>query len=189
MPLGIVSDSDFDTEVSKLDPILFPDEVPEIKEIEKGRGNNPEVPEAIRAIIGDTVISAGRQEALKIAQQFGVSTSSVSAYANGATSTASYNKPNKDLKEHLQKAKNRIVSKARRNLFSALAEITPEKLSEGSLREISGVARDMSSIIKDFEPDSNKNSGINAQFILFTPRIRNEESFEVIDVEALEADV
>lgn len=184
MPLGIVSDTDFDKEIERHES--FP--IPTIIEIEKGRGHNVETPEAIRAIIGETSITDGRQEALAIAKQWGISTSSVSAYANGATSTATYNKPNGELKNHINRTKERITSKARKNLFAALSHITTDKLAEGSLREVSGVARDMSSIIKDFEPDSNRNSNISAQFIFYTPKMRSEDSFDVIDVGAQEND-
>lgn len=183
MPLGIVSDTDFDKEVNRCEIVL-----PEIKEIEKGRGHTPEVPESIRAIIGETSITDGRSEAIKIAKQWGISTSSVSAYANGATSTATYNQAKPELKNHINRTKERITHKARKNLFAALSHITTDKLAEGSLREVSGVARDMSSIIKDFEPDSNRNTAISAQFIFYTPKMRDEASFDVIDVEEMEAD-
>lgn len=185
MPLGIVSDNDFDLEISRHESIP----IPEIKEMERGRGNTPEVPESIRAIIGETSITDGRSEAIKIAQQWGISTSSVSAYANSANSTATYNKPNGELKNHINRTKERITNKARKNLFAALSHITTDKLAEGSLREVSGVARDMSSIIKDFEPDTNRSTGINAQFIFYTPKMRSEESFEIIDVVEQESDV
>lgn len=179
--MGIVSDDEFEKEISRISPTC----APEIITIEKGRGEgNKAVPESLRKIIGETGELDGRQEALALAKMFDISDSSVSAYTNGATSTASYDKPNAELKGHIDNTKERISKKARSRLFSALKHITEDKLAEAKLRDVSSVARDMAAIVKDMESESSgKDSGQNKpQFIFYAPTFRKEETFETIYV-------
>lgn len=179
MAMGIVSDEDFDKEITKVTPAKI------ISLPEKGRGNgNKEVPESLRKIIGETNELDSRQEALSIARMFGVSDSSVSAYAAGATSTSSYNTPDAELKNHIDDSKERIKKKARGRLFNALKHITDDKLKDAKVRDVSGVARDMAAIIRDMEPEKGSNdSGKQApQFIFYAPTFRKEETFETIYV-------
>src|SRR5215510_1658905 len=115
MAMGIVSNKDFDSELSSLQTPKPVEKI--VKQVEvidvpaKGRGNNLEVPDALRKVIGETSAIHGRAEAVELASNFGISPSSVSAYANGSTSTSSYaDQPNKD---HITDAKQRISKKAR----------------------------------------------------------------------------
>lgn len=182
MPLGFVTNDEFEVELEKCKTI--PAAPVLIKPIERGRGNgNLEVPESLRKIIGETNQIDGRQSALELAKQFNISPSSVSAYSNGATSCATYNNPT-TIKDHINQAKSRISGKAKSKLIAALNNITPEKLAEAKVRDVSGVARDMASIMKDMEPDTVKDSSeVNKpQFIIYSPQIREENHFNVIQV-------
>ena len=176
MPTGIVSNEDFEKELKGRvvnSPI-------------KGRGNgSKQVPESLRKIIGETSEVEGRKEALALARMFGVSESSTSAYAQGATSTASYNNPTVSLTNHITTAKERISLKARNRLLLALGGITEDKLKAARVRDVSGVARDMAAIIKDMEPDKTAilNEG-GPTFIVYAPQIRREDQFDVIDLQA-----
>lgn len=197
MVMGICSDEDFEKELANLSVIVDGVEkslsvgitgegnvTGEILNINRGRGNgNNEVPESLKKIIGETSIEEGRKESLQIARAFGISDSSVSAYSVGSTSTASYRNPARNLQSHLNRAKERIQKKARVRLSNALDSITPEKLADANLREASGVARDMSVIIKNLEPESERSPLDTPQFIIYAPSIRKEESFEVINVQ------
>lgn len=179
MSMGIVSDEDFDKEVDRVNKL------PEIISLpEKGRGNgNKQVPDSLRKIIGETNELDSRQEALTLARSFGISDSSVSAYANGSTSTSSYHNPNSELKNHINESTQRIQKKARARLFDALKHITEEKLSEAKLRDVASVARDMSAIVKDFSPEEQlENNNNRPQFVIYAPTFRKEESFDVIVV-------
>lgn len=182
MSMGIVNDEDFDCEINKLSK----QQSAEIISMpEKGRGDgNKAVPESLKKIIGETNELDGRQEALSIARMFDISDSSVSAYANGATSTTTYNEPNTDLKNHIDTTKERIKSKARSRLFNALKHITEDKLKDAKVRDVSGVARDMAAIIRDMEPEkgSNDNGRQAPQFVFYAPQFRDERSFDVIHV-------
>lgn len=179
MPMGIVSDSDFDKEL-KRNQTNLPSEVT-IKPIDKGRGlGNVGVPESLRKVIGETSVTDGREEAVKLAESFGISPSSVSAYANGATSTSTYaDQPNRT---HIDQAKIRIASKARKKLMLAIGGITKEKLGEANARTLAGIAKDMSAVVKNMEPDTPKvpegNSG--PTFVIYAPQYRKEEHFEVV---------
>lgn len=186
MPMGVVSDKDFDLEKSKLireESKSITDTTPDIITIEKGRGEgNIEVPNALRQVIGETSVSHGRTEATQLARQFGISPSSVSAYTKGATSTASYD--NQTNARTINLAKERITKKARSRLLLALNNITPEKVATAKLNEISSVAKDMSAIIKNMEPDKlvdpDKKDG--PTFIFYAPQVRDERNYETLVV-------
>lgn len=180
MAMGIVSSDDFDLEVGRLNS-NDNGKIEQLPNKGRGKGNN-ETPASLRKVIGEEVIESGRASGLGLARAFGISDSSVSAYSAGATSTSSYNNPTRSLTSHLNKVKNKITKRAHSRLASALDSITPEKLAEANLREASGVARDMSVIIKNLEPETDKRDQNSPQFIIYAPQFRKEESFEVIQV-------
>lgn len=181
MAIGICSDEDFEKELNDLTG-SDKNQVSVIDLPSRGRGQgNNEVPEGLRKIIGEESIESGRTSALDLARNFGISDSSVSAYSVGATSTNRYNKP--EFKNHINKVKEKIGKKARGKLLAALEEITPEKLASAKLRDVSGVARDMSVIIQNMEPAEEKSSDqAGTQFIIYAPQFRQESSFDVIEV-------
>jgi predicted transcriptional regulator len=169
MPLGIVSDEEFTKEIEAIH-----------KPIIRGRGETKETPEVIREVIAEEAI-IGDSTQKEIADAFGVSPASVSAYKNGATSTASYNEPDNRLQKHNDKVRNAIVGTARSRLIEALQNITPDKMKEAKLRDIASVAKDMSSVIHNMEPQIS-NTQIGAQFVFHVPKPRQESDYEVIDV-------
>jgi hypothetical protein len=185
MAMGIVSDTDFETEqenlskpVSKSVPIIQP----QIVDMNRGRGNgNVNVPNGLRKIIGSTAIEDGRKEAVELGRNFGLSPSSVSAYTQGATSTASYDEqPNKST---ITSAKERIARSARSKLRQALTALTPDKLQDTKAVDLSTIAKNMAGVVKQMEPDIS-NQGMNGNgsptFILYAPQFRKEENFEVV---------
>jgi hypothetical protein len=183
MAMGVVTDDDFEAEINRF---KNPQPKAEIKQREYGRGGgNNEVPESLRKIIGENVIENGRAETLDMARQFGISDSSVSAYTKGATSTASYHQGNPDLKNHLRNVKEKIVNKASKKLKLALDEITPDKLESVKARDLAGIAKDMSAVIKNLEPaESNDTKSTDGPtFVVYAPKIiQNENYFEAMDL-------
>lgn len=184
MPMGIVSDKDFEKELDKTDITPTKDNRAKIHVIEKGRGNNNNaVPDSLRKVIGETLVNDGRQEALALGNNFGISPSSVSAYSNGATSTSSYH--DRVNGATIDSAKNKITTKALGKLKLALSHITSDKLKDAKPRDLAGVARDMSAVIKNMEPepsaDNSSNKGNSPTFVFYTPQFVKQESFEVID--------
>ena len=179
--MGIVSDSEFNSELDKLTPNNGDNKiVGEIKDIERGRGkDNLEVPQALRKIIGEESAINGRQNGLELANRFGISPSSVSAYNQGAHSTATYdNRPDID---NINGAKFRVAKRARNKLVLALNLLTREKIENAKARDISGVAKDMSAVIRNMEPETQRNPlGNGPTFIFYSPHFRSENNFDVI---------
>ena len=187
MPIGLVSDLEFEKELESHLPVSQKRVPSSDPSNERGRKEGDvNVPESLRKIIGETSVIDGRQSALELASQFGISASSVSAYAVGATSTKTYDSPSQEIVKHINKSRARAVKKASHVLNSALAAVTQEKLDYTDARDLSGIAKDMSVIIKNLEPQHVPDEG-NAkqtpQFILYAPTFRDERTFETITVQ------
>lgn len=185
MPMGLSSDEEFKKELEKLQPkkeshpILVPSP-------EHGRNKGDvNVPDSLRQIIGEDAVINGRQSALKLARDFGISPSSVSAYAKGATSTTTYDSPSQSIISHINKSRRRAIKRAQVTLNGALNALTQEKLDYTDAKDLSSIAKDMTVIIKNLEPPVTEisQSGPQApQFVIYAPQFRDERSFEVINV-------
>ena len=195
MKLGITSDEQFALELSRLGTEIKPDRNyihPSIeaeivnsadREPRKGRGvGNVEVPNEIRKLIADDNLTNGRQSALELASDFGISPSSVSAYSKGSTSTASYREPDKTLTNYIKARKQRITKKALRVLTNSLDTLTPEKLSTVKARDLAGIAKDMSTVANNMSDKNESQSDGKPQFIVYAPQVRDERSYETIVV-------
>jgi predicted transcriptional regulator len=186
MPIGIVSDEDFQREIESHLPST--NRVPSVTIVEnpsRGRDEGDvNVPDSLRQIIGETSVIDGRQSALALADMFGISPSSVSAYANGATSTKTYDAPKKSILSHINKSRVRSIKKASVVLKQALGAITQEKLDYTEAKDLSGIAKDMSVIIKNLEPPPTQatDETKTPQFVIYAPSFKDERSFEVITV-------
>lgn len=185
MSMGIVSDEEFNLEKRKICPPALIDPTSHeavIVELERGRGQgNVEVPDSLRKVIGEESATNGRASALELADRFGVCPSSVSAYNQGSHSTASYN-DRPDL-SHITEAKLKIAKKARNKLVLALNSLTQDKIEAAKVKDIAGVAKDMSAIIRNMEPERPTNNGVGGPtFIFYSPQMRTEKVFDVINV-------
>ena len=183
MAIGLVDDSQFESELESLRKESHAVVVDKPKE--HGRNNGDvNVPDSLRKIIGEEAVINGRQSALRLASDFGVSASSVSAYAKGATSTTTYHEPKQSIIQHINKSRQRAIKRASVTLNSALGSITQEKLDYADAKDLSGIAKDMSVIIKNLEPQAEVSSEAKApQFVIFAPQFRDERSFETIQVQ------
>jgi predicted transcriptional regulator len=185
MAMGIVSDNEFNKEFGQICPKDVVDPTSHqavIIDIEKGRPlGGLEVPNSLRKVIGEESAINGRQNGVALANQFGISPSSVSAYANGSHSTASYDdKPNVN---HINDAKLRVAKKARNRLVMALNSLTQEKIESAKVKDIAGVAKDMSVIIRNMEPEKVNPSGPGGPtFIFYSPQFRTEQVFDTVVV-------
>jgi predicted transcriptional regulator len=178
---GIVSDELFEKQIEELESKKNSNgNGAEFKTIERGRGQNKEVPIELKKVIAEERINGG--SAREISETFGVSESSVSAYKNGATSTSSYNEPNKELAKHNDKVKEVILEGARGKILMALESITQDKLENAKVRDAASVAKDMSAIIKNLEPAQQERAGLNQQFIFYTPKTKEEKDFDVVEM-------
>lgn len=189
MAIGVTSDEDFLKELDRGTKSPVPELRP-AQVIDVNRGGRSEgdvnVPDAIRTIIGEESVTNGRQSALAFAKMFDVSESSVSAYSNGAHSTASYNQPQKKLSNSLKEAKLRVANRARKKLNLAIENITEDKLMEANLKDLALVAKSMSGVIKDMDPatpNDNGNMNFNGpSIVMYNPGFRKESEFDSVEV-------
>ena len=187
MPIGVVSDADFEKELAKLSnrTKLKVVDGTVVEKQRPGRSDgDTNVPDSLRKIIGEESVINGRSSALQIAEQFGISPSSVSAYAKGATSTTTYDQPKESIISHINKSRRRHIKKASHVLSQALGSISQEKLDYADAKDLSSIAKDMAVIIKNLEPTPESVSTANTpQFTIYAPQFRDERSFEVINVQ------
>lgn len=180
MPLGIVSDEELETELKRSEPKSKADMIPSVIPMPtpgRNQGDN-NIPDSLRKIIGETANIDGRQSALELASTFGISPSSVSAYTNGSTSTASMDKrPNLP---HINGAKEVIARQARNKLRDALKHITPEKLEGSKAVDLASVARSMSAIVKEMEPEQEEEKKDGPAFVIYSPQFKQENHYEII---------
>jgi hypothetical protein len=161
-------------------------EVVIIEKPSKGRNEGDvNVPDSLRQIIGEEAVLNGRKSALGLAGMFGISPSSVAAYANGATSTKSYDIPSSSISTHISRSRERAIKRASKTLNASLGAISQDKLDYTDAKDLAGIAKDMSVIIKNLEPEkvlpTNDGQPVT-QFIVYAPQFRKEESFETINV-------
>src|SRR5262249_41709461 len=142
-----------------------------------GRGANNNTPDVVRKFVAEEAING--VPAKELTEAIKVSHSSISAYKNCATSCATYNEPDKKLKNHVVNVKDRITRKATNRLNSALNALTPEKLEEVKARDLAGIAKDMSAIVRNMNPESEKGEEKNVQFIFFAPRMTEENDYDI----------
>lgn len=184
MPMLIVNDHDFDAELENCRsrvPTRNDNKPTAIVETDpdKGRGHTKEVPENLRKLIGAAALEDNNRA---LSEAFGISKSSVSAYKNGATSTSSYNKPDKALVEHVGNKRAQILDESNDKILLALKELTGDKLAESNAKILSAVARDLSTVNKNLAETSNLGGDRAPIFIIHAPQQRKEEHYEVIDV-------
>ena len=146
--------------------------------------NDVNVPNSLRKLIGETGAIEGRQEAIQLANMFGVSPSAASAYAKGTTSTASYGTPKLGILAHINKTKERITKRAHNTLLTTLGEITPEKLKDVKARDLAGIAKDVSVVIKNMEPEHPEEQKKDRPvFVFYKPEMHTENHYERMKVD------
>jgi hypothetical protein len=64
----------------------------------------------------------------------------------------------------------------------ALSKLTEDKLDIAKARDLAGIAKDMSSVMKNMETDNSNNPTEKAgpTFIFYTPKVKAEENFDVV---------
>jgi predicted transcriptional regulator len=155
----------------------------ETKEIKHGRGSGTlNLDDERRKEIATLALTSGLSND-EVASLTGVSHDSVSAYKHGATSESTYNEKDEVLNTHVNGIKTRATEAAQNKLMMAIEAITGEKIEAAKVRDIAGIAKDMSAVIKNMAPD-NPNGGINnnVKVLIYQPRVREESDFEVITV-------
>lgn len=189
MPAPIIKDtldkffSDMGNSEDILDPCIDTDDLMPLDRrglFATGRGEgNIHTPEVLRKVIAGEFIEGG--DALDIQEAFKISRSSISAYVNGSTSTTTYNDTLPQLSNHNKLVKEKIVKKARSLTRQALRHINPDKLAGCNAVQLASVANQLSKVALDNEPVNKTETKIE-KVVTYRPRIREEDSFEIIDV-------
>lgn len=166
MPIGIVNEDVFREEVRERTPL--------------GRNGKKEVPHEIRALAASEAIAGGNKK--EIAQELGISSQSINAYKNGATSLATYNKKDEKLQKANDEVKDKIRGVALNKMMDAMNAISKENLALSKPNVASAVARDMSTIVKNMDP---REDGINVDkaVIIYKSPMKEEADYPVIDVQ------
>jgi hypothetical protein len=180
MSLGIVSDEEFNKQLGEKQPEVRAPNAIIVPAITPGRTpDKTNTPSLVRKFIAEEALNGTPVKDL--ADNFNISPSSISAYKVGSNSTTTYDKPDRELKSHTDNVRNGIAVKARNRLRDALIGITPAKLADVKARDLAGIAKDMSAVIKNIEPQSDGDRP-NVQFIFYRPRQREESDYDTIQV-------
>jgi predicted transcriptional regulator len=180
MSMGIVSDEEFESELSNksikkevIDNVIR-------KPFHGRHSADNNVPSIIREIVADT---SGNQK--EIAESLGISHSSVSAYQHGATSTASYDRGNDRLKEVVNNRRERIGRKSSKALMNVLDKMNAEafdaKLDACKATELSVVAANLSRVVEKVATRPESQS-VQNNIVFYTPTPLKNDNFEVIDL-------
>ena len=185
MPMGVLNDDDFLSEMSNTDEDKKKEShtIASVEDIKRGRTKDTkEIPEEIRELAAKSLIN-GEGTLSQVASAYGISSSSASAYKVGAHSTTTYDSPNPALLSKITDHKTKISNKARSRLLSALNGITPDKLEGTKARDLASIAKDMASIVKDMEPPMpGLGQTNNVQFVFMAPRVKEIDNYNVIDI-------
>jgi hypothetical protein len=181
MALGIVNDDVFESELKQERIPVGEIKLP--KPLGKPEGT-PNTPDSIRKLIGDNALTEGRPDTLALADALGISSGTVSAYTNGATSLRTYDKDN-PLKDFLAGRRRTIAKRASSAVLRAIEGIDDEKLSASKAVELASIAKALSGVVKDMLPEEkNNNTNVNTavKLVVHVPQQTKEESFDVITV-------
>lgn len=182
--IGIVTNQEFEQELSDLNngsPISRPIINEKVIDIKHGRGPKKEVPSLIRQEIAKDAISG--IPAKTISELYDISSSSISAYKEGSTSTAFIGKRvDTSLLEAVQLKKQEIGDSARGRLLAALDSLTDDKIEKAKAKDIASIAKDMSVVVRNTEGQGGFQVN-NQQVNIYRPRMKEEDDYDVIEVD------
>ena len=152
----------------------------EIKEIKHNKGHTRSLADEERVLIG-TIARAGLGKNDEIAEEFGVTATTVSDLAHGRVCSPAHPRfvPHPELEEKILGKLNQVEEKAIEKLMDSLNIITPEKLNECSAPQASVVASNMSKIVGNCRPQVQDN---RKMIVMYAPRQKSLEDFNVVDI-------
>lgn len=193
MAMGIVDEKDFQKELESytkkpvIPEVRIPKPEPTARVEEKkttgwngGRTEGAvEVPDVLRKVIGDTALES-RNKNTDIARIFGVSTAATKAYKVGMTGPNGH--ISQDLKAHMRAKRMEVSDSAREKLMSALGYMTEEKLEGAKAKDLAGIAKDMSAVIRNMEPPEEAGDASQTNIIFYSPKPKEESDYLSIQV-------
>ena len=208
MPLGIVSDKEFESQLESIHDsfnksIPLVDNIPP-RALEIPTENNPTVlvpsivdsptagrnkdvlniPQSLRKIVAETTFMEGAKRANDLLNGLGVNglhQPTLSKLANGVTTFGKETKNSKDITNHLNNRKTKISNRALNKINLALANMSAEKFEELEMRELSAIAKDMAEVAKKMEPSkSEEDKKEPVQWVVYAPQIKQENHYEQV---------
>jgi hypothetical protein len=138
-----------------------------------------EVPLGTKALVG-TLANLESQSNIELAKDFGLSKDQVSAFKNGKSTVNA--EVNPELKEKIEDNLGVVRDRAADILLETLGLLTPERIqSIQKVKDVTAVAKDMSTIIRNATPQ-NKEPGSTNFVQIINHGQRSEDSYEVIEV-------
>lgn len=110
------------------------------------------------------------------ARQLGMSISQASNYGNGEIIN---NKPDEELTDVVNKARNRVQKTAIDKMMEAFGLMTPDKMDKSSAKDLSAIAANMSRIVRDTTPQSSGGTAVNV--VIYAPEQKKESAYKVIE--------
>jgi predicted transcriptional regulator len=152
----------------------------QVETIERGRGegNGNKTMEERKEIAAAAIASGLTND--EIAKAFDVSHQAVSSYKHGATSEATYHKKVPELESHVNQVKNQISEAAQNKLMTAINLLTDSKIGQAKARDIAGIAKEMSVVLKNMTPEGPLID--NRKVLVYQPRLKEEDDFVVINL-------
>lgn len=140
-----------------------------------GREGDKNIPETVKELAG---VLAHFDSQTNVAESLGISVSQVHQYKNGRNGQHA---PNEELKDRIDERLGNARDIALDRLVDSLNVITPEKLEKIKVVNAASIAQKMASVLE--KTGEKKNDIGNVIFQLYYPRIQEEKTFEVIEVE------
>ena len=208
MPLGIVSDQDFEKEIlnngvdiirntndKESTPLEPRTSIPEVINSEEqnpiitsdvltmkrvGRHNDVNnVPMSLRKVLSEEHAVNGLKSAQSLANSLGgLSQPTLSTYGRGQVSNG---QSNDEMLTYLNGRKTKISKRALNKLNLALSLIDDEKLLPLKATELSSVAKDMAIVAKQMEPSVKEDDKKDpVQFHFYSPVIKQENHYDTV---------
>lgn len=144
----------------------------------KGRNGAKATPDSLRKLIAHDALNGTPTS--ELAEAYGVSESSVSAYKNGASSTTTYHEKKESLGEYVDLTRDKIKNRAQNKLLLALKHMTEDKIKEVKPIELSTIAANMSRVVEKMSP--KEQTTVNNNIVFYSPKQISKENYETIDV-------
>lgn len=119
---------------------------------------------ALRARSGETQTT--------LAQEFGVSQSAIGEIEQGRTKVD---------ENFVQTRLDKIADVAMTKLLDSLGYMTPEKMEKAKVKELSGIAADMSRVVSNLRANEDE-QGPKIVVQIYAPELKKEGSYQTIDV-------
>jgi hypothetical protein len=144
----------------------------------EGSANKSELEKEI--ISYDAALLSGALTQQEIADIHGITQQEVSFRAQAADrSNLDTRKVDEDLRSRILQKKYNIADRATARLMDSLEFFRPETLDQ---KDLPGAALKLASVVEKMEEKKEQGPTNNIQFMVYAPRQRSEDNYEVIDM-------